>query len=681
MTFFISVDKDQLYRQQPIENTLVRDEEIVQERTPLTLDIKDQDACESIDRWIKESRQFFKEKYNLYDRRKKNETVLFGRQLEEKEKQRLLKVYEARYLDNAIYEIEASLKPLAMSRLPDMIVMPGNNSEESRKVAQDITKVIDQDIKKRENRMALSLGFKHLPVYFTGIIKVKWDPEKNDYVFFNVHPELVDVDQTTNSKDADKMTWISETLPITVQMCIMKFPKKKAELFAQLRLDGLDIGEKDEEPKYKALMSEIKIKEVWYDWYEKKGEGENEEWEKTSCVMWKYKSIVLENIKNPNFDYEGYSKYVSHDPMTNNKREVTDEEMMTVMMTGQVPPTISKDLIYRNFFDRPRKPYFFFGYDQWGKIPFDETSRIEQNIRNQENLDRTGKSIIDKLSARVKHIFSKDGGLAKEDIEQMDVADPMQDILVEGDVNKVHAAIEPEKPSPQEFNELGMTRQRMYSLAGANAIRGEVQSDTATSSQIAREADFTRADDLVEDTIAEASEWMSQWALHMIKLRYTEDHFSKMSGARGRVTFIKLNRDMIEDGMEVHIKSSGTDKLQVRKQAMELAANKMIDPLTLFRDMGLEDPEGRTEDLLLSQLDPVSYLAKVKGLGATTPELINTLMGSAGGSTNTNAPTAPLSPSTTVTGVQATGQPPSPISAEGVKPIPTGPPQGSARVL
>lgn len=671
------MDKDQLYRQQPVDNVIIPEEGIVQEASPLTLDINDDQVCDIIDKWVDDSRKFFKDRYNLFDRRKKNETILFGRQLEEKEKQRLLKVYEARYLDNVIYEVEASLKPLAMSRLPDMIVMPGNNSEESRKVSEDISKCLDSDIKVRENRKVLSMAFKHLPVYFTAVIKVLWDPEKNDYKFINVHPDLIDVDHTATTKCADDMRFVVETLPITVQMVLMRFPDKKEEFLEQLRLDGLDIGEPGTEPKTKSLMSEIKIKEIWYDWYEKKGE----EWEKISCVMWKYKKVVLKNIKNPNFDYEGYANYTSYDPLTNNKRPVTEEEMLMAITTGQLPPNVSKEQLYRNYFDCPRKPYFFMGYDQWGKVPYDETSRIEQNMKNQENLDRTGKSIIDKLSARIKHIFSKDGGLMKEDIEQMDIGDPMQDLLVEGNVNDVHSVIEPERPSPQEFNELQMTRQRMYSLAGANAIRGEVQSDTATSSQIAREADFTRADDLVEDTISDACEWMSQCALHFIKLRYTDDHFRKLSGARGQITFVRLNRDMIEDGMEVKIKSSGTDKLQVRKTAMELAQAKMIDPLTLFRDMGLEDPEGRTENLIMSQMDPASYLAKVKGLGANTPELINTLMGSAVGSNIQNAPTAPLSPGTTAEGVTAQGQQASSIQTPLKSPSPATVPMASPRGL
>jgi hypothetical protein len=668
---------------QPIEFIQKPEEGVILPTSPLTLELKDTDVVKTVDQWHKDSRKFFKDKYNLYERRQKMETIVFGRQISDKERNKELRPYESRFLDNVIYEIEASLKPLAMSKLPDMIVTPGNDSNESRKTAEDITKCIDTDIKKRANRQVLGLAFKHLPVYFTGVIKVRWDPEINDIRFEVIHPDYIDVDHTCNTKNADDMKWISQTLPISVQECFMRFPKKVKDLKVELRKDGIDIGT-DEEPKTSGLLSEIKIREIWFDWYIAK---EDEKWEKISCVMWKYKDVVLDKMKNPNYDYKGQAKYYSMNPLTNDKREVTAEEMQEFAMTGMVPPTVTQEQIYRNFLDKPCKPFFFLGYDQWGKIPYDETSRIEQNSYNQENLNKRGKSIVDKLSARIKHIFSKDGGLKKDDIEQMDLNDSNQDILIEGDVNKVHSAIVPEQPTTQDFKDLGDSRDRMYAVSGATAIRGQMQSDVATTNQIAREGNFTRADDLVEDTINDAFEWMSRQEMHFIKLRYTEDHFKKLSGTRGTTTFIKLNGDLIEDGMEVTIKASGTDKLKTEKMAMEMAGLKMIDPLNFYRDIDLMDPEGRTMDLLMFTADPASYMAKVKGLGENVQQLVNTLQGQ--GNIPTQQPNQGM-PVPSTTNPVAGSQPPSPVQSQG-QPSPSnpvaapamavGPPANSPRAL
>lgn len=654
---------DKLLANQSIDNTLNPEESIIIPIDPLTLELDEKELVRIADANIEESRRFFKLKYNLYDRRKKNEIYLFGRQISEQSKRHPYKQYEAKYLDNALYEIEASLKPLAMSRLPDMIVTPGNDTEESGKTAEDVTEILDTDIKKRENRIVLGLAFKHNPVYYVGVIKARWNPEINDFVFEVVHPDYIDVDQTCGTKNADDMKWISQTIPISVQECLMRFPSKKKDLIEQLRNDGLPVEEDGSMPT-KTLLSEIKIREVWFDWYKQK----DDEWEKICGVMWKYKDVILKKMKNPNYDYKGETKYFTHEipDDKSTKKEISEEEMMMAMMTGQIPENMTQEQVYRNYFDRPHKPYFFVGYDQWGKIPYDETSRIEQNIRNQENLDKRGKSIVDKLTSRIKHVFSKESGLKADDILKMDLDDPRQDLLVEGEVNKVHTVIAPERPDPAEFKDLDDTRNRMYSIAGATAIRGQLQSDVATTNQIAREADFTRADDLVEDTINAACEWMAEWSLHFIKLRYTEDHFRKILGGKdGKITFYKINKDLIEDGMEVKIKASGTDKLKTQKTAMDMAGMQMIDPLTLYRDMGLTDPEGRTEKLLMFSADPASYLAMVKGLGQTTPELVNTLMGD-GMTTQLQAPES---------------QVPTPVDTTQMPQQPPLIPQGSPRLL
>ena len=588
---------------------LKAEEEVIERADPLMLKVEDERIVKILDKRIKDSKTFFEKEYNLYDRRKKNETYVFGRQITQREENGDLKVYESRYQDNALFEIEASLKPLAMSRLPDLIVTPAGEDPEKQKTADDVSKIIDSDLKNRQNRIAVGIAFKHLPVYFVGVIKVMWNPEKNDFTFEPIHPDYIEVDHTCQTNNSDDMQWVAQTLPITIQECFIRFPKAKEELTRQLQTDGVlpqtdtkDFAEKD-------LATMIKIKEVWFDWKEAE---EDNKFEVISGVMWKYKKVVLDKMKNPNYDHEGEEKYYTYaDPSDENtKEDLTPEMMIQSMAMGMTPPNVSQETTYRNYFDCPRKPFFFFGYDQWRKMPYDETSRIEQNIRNQEALDEIGKRIVEKEKARVKHIWSKEGGLKPKDVERMDLDDPRQDVLIEGDVNKVHTAIIPEQVSQAEFKSLDDIRNRMYALSGANAIRGQLQSDVATSNQIAREADFTRADDLVEDTVNACYEWMAQWSLQLIKLRYTEAHFKKYLGRSGSMTFMKIRGDMIEDGMEVMIKASGTDKLKTKNMAMDMAKMQLTDPLTFFEDLGVSDPEGRTEKLLTLQTNPQEYLAR-----------------------------------------------------------------------
>jgi hypothetical protein len=618
---------ENLDRYRGIDLTLRAEENVGKPTDPLSLDIEDEELYRIIDKRIDDSKKFFNGKYDLDNRRKKNELYLFGREIKEKENRRELKDYEARVNDNVIYEIEASIKPLAMSRLPDLIIVPGDESDAKAASAEMVTTIIEEDMKERENRTVLGLAFKHLPVYYTGIIKYRWNPEKGDlgdYQFECVHPENVVVDSQATSNNANKMNMIAQFLTATVQDLIMRFPEKKKELLTRLHADGIVAGV-ESEPSWKEMATPVKYTEVWFTWYKSSKTGivvatqedmakePGAKWERIEGVAWKYGDVILKKIKNPNFDYEGVERLIAFDKEgeMETKHEVLPTEIMTRMMSGDIQD-VQKETIYRNYFKQPEKPFFFMGYDQWGKIAYDETSRIEQNIRNQENLNKRGKQIIETLASRVKYIFSKDSGLKSEDIQQMDMDDPKQDLLVDGKVGESVTVIQAERPTPAEFKDLDDTRQRMYAISGSTAVRGSLQSDTATSNQIAREADFTRADDLVEDTINAASEWMARATLHMIKLRYSKEHIRRILGKKGEVLFLKLHQDMVDDGMEVMIKASGTDKLRTQRNAMDMAklGAPFVNPLDFYRDMGIDDPEGRTERGMAFASDPNTYLAK-----------------------------------------------------------------------
>lgn len=614
-------------------------EGVLYEADPIALEIPDEDLVRILDKRHKDDSNFFDKKKNLTERRRRNKTYLFGQQIIEKEEKHELKDYESRYQDNILYEIEASIKPLALSRLPDFIVLPGNETDEQKETADSLTEIVNSDMRKRENRRVLSLGFKHLPVYFTGIIKVLWDPQLDDYRYENVNPEYVVVDHTAKSNDADRMDTITQTLPITVQDVIMRFPKKKDEFIAQLKLDGVVVGE---EVTWKHLATEIKIKEVWFTWYVKK----DTEWERIEGVLWKYKKVILDKIKNPNFDYEGETRYFSYlDPSLESTKTTVDPQIMALhQLVGLPTPPVQQEQVYHNYFDQPRKPFFFMGYDQWGESPYDETSRIEQNIRNQESLDKRGKQIEETLAQRGKHIYSTDTGLSGSEIERIDPRNPDQDILIQGNVNNTHQYIAPERPTESEFQEKDGVRSRMFSLAGATNLNGQLQSSVATSNQIAREANYTRIDDLTEETINAASEWMASWALQFIKLRYTEPHMKRILGDKGSVVFQKLHRDMIADGMEVMIKASGTDKLKAQQNAMDMAklGAPFTDPLNMFKDMQMSDPEGRAEMGAMFGSDPQGYIAKYILKQDSTQQMADTMQAGDQAAGGTQAP--PVAP-------------------------------------
>lgn len=631
------------------------EDRLVMEADPFALEIEDKILARITDRRLKQSSTWYENEKKLTERRKKNEDYLFGRQINERD----FKKYNARYIDNLIYEAEATIKPIALSRLPDLLVKQGTDKPESKQTAQELTEILNSDLRKRENRRALALAFKHIPVDFVGIIKARWDPEKGkngDYVFEFVDPKTVVMDHTCTSNDPAEMDYIAQSVEKSVKEVCMLFPDKEEELYLRLNIAA------DDSFKEEKMASKITIWEVWFTWYEKK----NGEYVRIEGVLWKFKDLILKKMKNPYWDWKGQTNYFTYDEM-GNKSEVPTEDMQQAALLGVPIPGMDEEEIYHNYFEMPQKPYIVLGYDQWGTMPLDETSRIEQVIRLQENVNKRGKQITEIADrSKGKHVFSTASGLDKEDVENMDMGDPDQDVVVNGPVNQVHAYIPGEQPSQALFQDQDINRERIFQKMGVNSTtRGEVATDTATTAQIAREADYGRIDDLVEDTINYAAEKMANWAMQFIKVFYTEDHFKRVLGKNGEVTFLKISRDMIDDGMEVIVYASGVDKVMRKREAYELAKMKLIDPLSFYEKIDMPNPVDMTEKLMLFSTSPQEYMAKyVMGL-ENTGQMAAALNGQ---------PAMPQQGSPL-----QSAQPPSPEQIQppqvGASPIPQAPPQ------
>lgn len=597
---------------------------------PLALDIPDDELVKIIDKRIEDSRAYYAKNYNLFEVRKKNEVYRFGRQIMELEKSDKLKGYETRTLDNVLYEIERTMKPLALSQLPDLIVSPGENTDQSKQLAEMMTKVVNSDLQQEQNRKVLSMAWQHRPVYRVGIIKCIWNPQAfgglGDYEFIYVHPDAVDIDHTATEADADKMKFIPHKVSLTVEEVIMRFPKAYVKFTDELRKQGV-MDKAQTDPDWKALATPIDIREVWFTDYEK-APNEKGKWQRVEGVIWKYRDCVLAKMKNPYFDYTGEKQTFTYDDprLESSKRKITADEMQQSLVTGQFPENVTEEQVYHNFFDSPKKPFFFMVYDQWGKQPLDETTHLEQNIANQDNLDFMQKQILDTLKNRGHHIWSKAAGLSSGDIKKMDHNNPDEDYLVNGIPQNQHEFIPPDRPEPQEFEEKDRLRNTMYDMASATSIRGEVQDEAVTNNQIGRESNYTVIDDMVEETINKAAEWIAGWAMHMIKTRYTQAHFRKILGSKGEWIFAQLHQDFVEDGQAVMIKASGADKLRMQNNAMNMGKMEMTDPLSFFEDMGLDDPEGRTARLVTFKSDMPLYLSSFVETAATsTPELAQKL--------------------------------------------------------
>jgi len=587
------------------------------ESTPvLKLDIDDDKLIKFLDTYSDLSSSFFDKEKNIPERRKLMKRYFFGRQLEGRTyngvtQQRELKSYEKPYIDNVLKEGEDILRPLVLSRIPDLIVNPGVQSQIPRETADSLNEAVNKTLQSGELKKILTKAFRHHPLNFTAVIKWKWSPNKGrlgDIEFEEVHPDNILMDYLATDNNEKKMKVIIQYVSKSLFDWMMLFPEKEDELKTYAKEKKSWDEAKD--PDGRAFT--LKIEEVWFDWQEKV-EGFDPKEPKfnfESGLLWKLgkgnSATILDKRRNPNWDWDGEEKLFF------NNQPVPEELIPQLALLGFDVPGLERRKVFRNFFGQPRKPFIFMGYEQYGEMPMDETSRIEENLLLQENYDIRGMQITKMIDdAKGKNVYSKMSGLKKKTVQDMDVNNPDEDMLLDGDLRQVHMFIKKEQPSNAMFSDLGRTRERMMEkLHLAAPVRGEITSNVATTNQIAREGSFTTADDISDLTINEVSTQMAEALLHMMKLRYTPEHFEKLLGVEGEKTHRRLTADVIEDGMEVGIRASGTDKLNTERQAKDEAQLGLSDPINYMKDTGRTDAEIRAEMAFLFNNAPELYFKR-----------------------------------------------------------------------
>ena len=583
----------------------MEDQEKGQESAPiLNLDLDDKKLAFFIEQYEKKYDGFDKNK-KLTERRKTNTKYLFGKQLDDVE----LKDYQKKYVDNVIKEGEDTLRTLVLSRLPDIIVNPGPDSQVSREVSDLISEAVNKTLQSDELKQFLTLAFRRHSLDLTGVIKYYWNSQKGklgDIEWEVIPAKYIKIDISATKNNERYMKLIIHEVERCLYDWIILFPEKEDQLKDFARQKNWQEA-KDED----GIAFDLKVQEIWFDWKEKADgfDPENPEFESMSGVLWKAgegEKSILDKRMNPNWDWEGEDK-----PFFNEK-PVSDEMLPQMAMMGMHVPGVEMKKVYRNYFGKPRKPFIFMGYEQYGEMAFDEISRIEENKLLQDNYDIRGMQITTMIDeARGKHVFSSMCGLKKETVEEMDLSDPDQDIFVDGDLRMVHAFISKEQPSSAMFGDLARTKERVKEkLHISGAASGVLTSDVATTTQIQRESSFTIADDFSDLAINKVATEMAEALLHMMKLRYTPQHFQLLIGSQGAEVQQRLTADLIEDGMEVGIKASGTDKLKRERQAKEEASLGLIDPINYFIDTGRSDAENRAEMLYMFQTNPDMYIKK-----------------------------------------------------------------------
>ena len=548
-------------------------EEITLPVRPLQLSgIEDKDLLSIIRERLKLSENYYRDKLKLKQRREKNEDMWVGKQIEN---EGALYDWQVPYKDNLIWQDLETRIAIASSRIPDIVVIA-----DDPELRQQMEKALEIRINSDGTKRIIKSGLRHLHLYLQGVVKILWDQDKGptgDYRFELIPPDRIIVDHTAiipeDGYTADNMEYIAQWIDEPASAVIAKFPDKKDELFKRV---GIVRGTP------RQMAAKIKYLEVWFTYYggEKPQEG----------VCWIYQDLILDKKLNPYYDWEGYQRSNQNG---------------------------NYEKVYYNHFERPRKPYIFFTYQNLGKDPIDTTSAVEQAIPLQKLVNKRGRQITEladraggKLAFASKFITRDGARQVTWDMDEhiyLDKADKVQDGV------QFFAG---QMPSPVLYQDMAANRNQIDSkFATHGTTRGESQpQESGVSKQITREGDLSIQDDLASITVQRVAYEMANWSVQMMKVLYDEEHFVKDIGKDGELINISLKRDIIADGLAVNVKASSVDKQQRRADAINLATRKAIDPLSLFEDMDVSNPKERTKRLVAFLSGDNQTYAQVVGI-------------------------------------------------------------------
>ena len=573
---------------------------------PLHLDLSDERLVNAIDDRINAFKIYYTSK-NLDERQDKIIDYVRGNQLDKK----VIDENSILYMENVIFEAQLRNKPIALSRLPDLKANPGNDTKVSKKNAELVTDIINSDIKKRQNREVLGLAYNQRPQYFFSVLKAVWNPElgeMGEYQFVNRHPKNVAFDHTVTTGNVNDMEFFAESVEMSVKKVVMTFPDKKEEF-----LNYLNFNDPENEGTYDEKMAtKITIWEAWFHWYDEEEDPSTFEkkWTRIDGVVWKYKKFVLGKMKNPYWDWQGKNKYFTL-KLTEDK-EISEDDIFTKFFGSDTP---EYETVFRNYFDQPQKPYYIVTYLRSGEDPIDYTSEYEQVLSFQDAINAEGRQIFDMNSrTKGKFMFAAQK-IEKKEVERLDLHNYNQAIMVDTDNIGQAATILRGDPAPSQlYKSKQDNRSIAFEMMALNATtRGtrETGDETLGARQMMREQDFGVIDDMVEETINPAAEWMAKWAIHFIKLFYTQPHMRRLLGRDGDAVYAAISQDLIDDGLEVTVSASGVDKIKRERKAMEDAKMQMIDPLSYYEAMNESNARERARRLMLFQLAPQLYYQQI----------------------------------------------------------------------
>lgn len=509
-----------------------------------------------------------KKPWNLEETDIKNTAFLLGDQLNDKDFLRS----ETKYVDNRLFSSVRAILSYATGQLAKPEITPSKGDEIYLKAARDIGMALYQHASNDKVEHKVRAAVLNLISRKRGYLKLRFDPNigtNGDIVTEVCNPEDIIIDRYAGYLQNPKK--IYHRIRCTVEELCARFPDKEMaikEAFSIRR--GV----------YSQTSKMVTYFECWFTYT-----GDDGKPKEGVCWFIQEAHLILDKMQNPNWVY-----------LSSDKKE--KEANVT-----SIPP----------------KPFVAFNYINTGHSYVDETCLVEQARPLQIMLNKRLRQIGENADYVNGRWVASKKSFSQEDARNLVNKGAKTVALVDTeDVGKAFTNVAPNQLGAWVENTVMDARGEIDGMMGTpsqfKGAQPETQ-DTLGRDLMVKQQAGALQDDLVR-AIAMSMEEYYKLLLQMMRVYYTDDYWFQCQGGDGKYEFILINGEKLDSNVRVGVETDSTlplDKALIRQTAMTLwQQGNAIDYKTLMEDLGLPNPEVRTERYYEANTNPMEYLASIK---------------------------------------------------------------------
>lgn len=453
-------------------------------------------------------------------------------------------------VDNRIFLSLETIVPIATSSTPVPNVLPFQNEIEVIEKAKSWEKILMNIYnRKRMMQKRMERAVRHLSLAKFAVLKYLYDPETEEITTRIIHPDRCVFD---NNRDVDDdLDWFGERITTTAEDLVKRFAK-----------DDKELKKKIEQLVDKKMSSTLTYTEWWTP----------------DVYAAKIGDIILRKAKNPNWNYKNPKK---------------------------------------NFFKKRKVPYIIVNLFDLGESIAGSTALIEQSKALQDNINKR-KTQIQRNADLVngKAMCSGASGIKKSEFEGIDWSDPRTGIYFkDGDMGDIKR--ESGQPLPQ-FVQIDMddSRAEIDNIMGTHSTtRGEREGrETAKGRVLLRESDTGRID-VIGRRLEEAIQQLFEGWTQLVSVYFGKKRLVTILNEDKTREFLEYDGGIVDGIKEIEVIPGSLipmDKASRQERSLVLANAQMIDPISLYREFGMKNPEQMAKNLYLWQNDPMRLFEDLK---------------------------------------------------------------------